>query len=257
MPRGRKKATPKKASGKSGALANANPLQLEKVVGTPAEVEASEGAANTPQAKKTTPAPIADGTTPQAEKSAGAAVEKEAVDASAEKFSDEFAASDEWASLLLSSQDGDDEEEAVFSKFHAHFAGRRLLSTRELVVQAKAELELTKGWSEREAGLCHEKLLDALPAMSLAIKEKALRRRNFSPAIALKMYCKILSTFIKRNKRSALVVSRPTKRVRFEGHPDSDEGSRQRSKSKSKRKKKKKGRKLPFLTIGIWGVSGT
>ena len=106
------------------------------------------------------------------------------MEASAEKFSDEFAASDEWASLLLSSQDGDDEEEAVFSKFHAHFAGRSLLSTRELVVQAKAELDLTKGWSEREAGLCHEKLLDALPAMSLAIKEKALRRRNFSPTIA-------------------------------------------------------------------------
>ena len=125
---------------------------------------------------------------------------------------------DSWDSIFAEQEDP---AAVLFSPFHAHFAGEELLAQDDLLEQARRELRLVRKWDEAEAERKRESLCEALPDMSLAIREKKLSRRNLSAAKAKQAYAAILQKFIRHTveekrkaaaAKSAPAEKRPKKR---------------------------------------------
>jgi hypothetical protein len=138
---------------------------------------------------------------------------KEDATAAVKKFEEVTESQDSWNDIL----DSDDGAEGVemFSKFHAHFANIEFMEESDLLQQAKNELREAKQWKLPEKEKVRASLVDALPAMSLAIRDRSVKRKDLSPKMATKAYICILSKFIAkaRKKRKAVMKStRPAKK---------------------------------------------
>ena len=109
--------------------------------------------------------------------------------------------------------------------------------------QAGDELREVLSWGEEEAERVREYLCDALPEISLAIRDKKVSHRNLSPEKAVQAYIAILKKFIARSE-----VSKKKRTSKRKGSASKVGSAKKRSK-KAKAKlrkaaKKKKAKKL-------------